>query len=322
MKLYFAPMEGITDGVYRRVFHEYFGGADKYFAPFLSPSGDFRITHREKRQLLCDLGAPYTVVPQLLVRETEMLAPAFEKLGGFGFTEINLNLGCPSGTVTAKGKGAGLLRDLDALRRLLDAAFRLRGDMRLSAKTRIGFASADEWPRIWDALRSYPFAELIVHPRTREEYYRGGTHPEAMETCGDAPFPVFYNGDVFSPADAQALEEKLGFLSGFMLGRGLVANPSLALELRFGEGLQAQKLKAFHAALTCAYAEEMPFQGLHGRMCEIVSYMSCCFENPKKALKAMRKARDAREYLERSELLFDGCPLKEEPYFDPLGLKV
>ena len=318
MKLYFAPLEGITDGIYRRVFQEHFGGVDKYYAPFISPTADFHVTHRERRQLLIDSDAPYTVVPQLLIRETEGLPLAFRRLQEFGFREINLNLGCPSSTVTAKGKGAGLLRDLPALRRLLDSAFSQRGDLCISAKTRIGYSSVEEWPEILKVLEQYPFSELIVHPRTREEYYRGPTHPELLMQCRDTGFPVIYNGDIFSPQDAAKSKGRYCFLEGLMLGRGLVANPGLAQMLRGQPGMTAEKWQAFHGALAYAYAEEMPFHALHGRLCEIIAYMSRCFENSKKAVKLMRKAHSMEEYLQVSKVLFEDCPLRQEPFFDAL----
>ncbi|MBQ4227752.1 MAG: tRNA-dihydrouridine synthase family protein [Clostridia bacterium] len=320
MKLYFAPLEGITDGLYRRAHCQMFNGVDKYFAPFISPSAGFRVTHREKRQLLSDRDANYTVVPQLLIGKPDALEEILPRLADAGFSEINLNLGCPSGTVTAKGKGAGLLREPDALRTLLDALFALPCGLAVSAKTRIGFSDASEWEGLWQILRAYPFSELIVHARTREEYYRGRTHPDALALCCGAPFPVIFTGDLFSPEDVQGIEKAYPELGGVMLGRGLVANPALSRMLRGGEALTISELKRFHDALCDAYAEEMPFKALHGRMCEIMSYVCCCLDSAKKPLKQLRKAQTLADYRSRTEALFAICDLKQQPWFDPLNL--
>lgn len=320
MKLYFAPLEGITDGLYRRAHCALFGEVDKYFAPFISPSAGFRVTHREKRQLLSDRDSSYAVVPQLLLGRPDALDEILPRLADAGFAEINLNLGCPSGTVTAKGKGAGLLREPDALKRLLDAVFAAPHGLAVSAKTRIGFSNADEWPGLWQIFCAYPFSELIVHARTREEYYRGRTHPDALALCKGAPFPVSYNGDLFSPEDVQNIENGYPALDGVMLGRGIVANPALPRILRGGAALSMAELQRFHDALCDAYAEEMPFKALHGRMCEIMSYVCCCLDGAKKPLKQLRKAQTLSEYRSRADMLFADCALKQQPWFDPLNL--
>ena len=317
MDFYAAPLEGITDGIWRRIFHAHFGGVEAFYAPFVSPTREFHITHREERQLLIDRDAPYRVVAQLLTKDAGVLAVALPKLRDLGFDEVNLNLGCPSGTVTAKGKGAGLLRDLEALKRLLDAAFALPDAPRLSVKTRVGFSVTEEWPRLWETLRDYPFCFLIVHPRTREEYYRGCTHPELLALCENARFPVMYNGDLFSPADTKNIAQRLPFLRGLMLGRGLIANPALARTLRGGKALCMAEIRAFHDELFDALAAEMPFQAVYGRMCEMMSYMATCFEDAAKPMKLLRKSRSPEQYRERAKALFDNCRLKKEPYFDP-----
>ena len=107
--IYFAPMEGVTDAVYRRVHHAHFGGVDKYFIPFISPTQNLVLTPRERNNVSPDVNAGMRVVPQVLTKKADHFLWAAQLLHDMGYEEINLNIGCPSGTVTAKGKGAGML---------------------------------------------------------------------------------------------------------------------------------------------------------------------------------------------------------------------
>ena len=320
MRLYFAPLEGITDGIYRCMHSHFFGGISKYFTPFLSPSGGFRIANRERRNLMLDLHEAYTCVPQLLTKDSSIFIVAAKALRDIGYEEVNLNLGCPSGTVTAKGKGSAMLADVQALDCFFSNVFSTRDIPRISVKTRIGFDSAENWPSLWQVFSRYPLSEVIVHPRTRQEFYRGKTHPESLAICRNSPLNVVYNGDLFSPDDFVSVTENLPFLKGVMLGRGLVANPCLSLEIAGKDKITKEKLLSFHDALWEAYCSEMPFKAAHGRILEIMSYMATCLESSGKILKRIRKAKSSGEYLSLAEALFENCELKSKPYFDPLSL--
>ena len=121
MNYYFAPMEGITGAVFRRTHHEFFPGIDKYFMPFITPTTQEKLTPRQKRDVLPEYNEGVPAVPQLLTRTAADFIWAANTLASLGYAEVNLNLGCPSGTVTAKGKGAGFLAHPDELDRFLDA---------------------------------------------------------------------------------------------------------------------------------------------------------------------------------------------------------
>ena len=115
MKYYFAPMEGITTHVFRQVHSRLFPGADRYYTPFFSPTSDHLFTPRELRELSPENNRGAAVVPQILSKCAEDIVWASEGLRDMGYEMFNLNLGCPSATVTAKGKGAGLLQKPDRL---------------------------------------------------------------------------------------------------------------------------------------------------------------------------------------------------------------
>ena len=109
MRYYFAPMEGLTDSIYRSAHHAHFGGVDRYFMPFLSPTVHRSLTNREERELPYAQSVPFTAVPQLLTKVPEDFLWATTVCAERGYDEVNLNTGCPSGTVVSKGKGSGML---------------------------------------------------------------------------------------------------------------------------------------------------------------------------------------------------------------------
>ena len=147
MNIYFAPMEGVTDAIFRRVHRRHFDGVDKYFMPFISPTKSMTFTRREQFDMSPAQNAGMPAVPQILCNSAASFNELAILLRDMGYRELNLNLGCPSGTVTAKGKGSGLLRTPDRLRELLDGIY-AHPVLPISIKTRIGYESAEEWPRL------------------------------------------------------------------------------------------------------------------------------------------------------------------------------
>ena len=127
MLYYAAPMEGFTDRVWRQTHQKWFGtqgAADRYYAPFISPPENRVLIKKKMAELApaANPGAP--VIPQLLAKDGELAAWMIGQLRALGYTEVNLNLGCPAGTVTAKGKGSGMLRDPAKVDAFLDGADR------------------------------------------------------------------------------------------------------------------------------------------------------------------------------------------------------
>ena len=144
MRYDFAPMEGLTDSVYRRLHHKYFGGVDRYFMPFLSPTIHRTLTHKEDRELPMADSVPFQAVPQILTKAAEDFLWAAQVCADRGYVEVNLNTGCPSGTVVAKGKGSGMLRDLSELDRFLNKIFS-ESPLPISVKTRLGLLEPEEF---------------------------------------------------------------------------------------------------------------------------------------------------------------------------------
>ena len=313
--IYFAPMEGVTDAVYRRVHHAHFGGVDKYFIPFISPTQNLVLTPRERNNVSPEVNAGLNVVPQVLTKKADHFLWAAHLLYDMGYEEINLNVGCPSGTVTAKGKGAGMLLDPRALDSFLEEIY-AHTPVRVSIKTRIGFFSPDEFDELLDVYNRYPLHELIVHPRTREQYYKGTPHREIYAACeGSTRLSLVYNGDLFTPQDCQAFAAQHAATRALMLGRGMLANPALAQTAAGGTPLTRETLKAFHDDLFAAYREAYHTSAVLGRMREVAKNIACCFDGADKPLKAARKANSIPVYEDAMARLFGDYTLSANPCF-------
>lgn len=314
LPVYFAPMEGVTDSIYRRVHHAHFSGIDKYYIPFISPTQNLVLTPRERHNVSPEYNAGLRVVPQILTKNADHFLWAAQLLYDMGYAEINLNTGCPSGTVTAKGKGAGMLQRPEELSWFLDEIFG-RLPVRISVKTRIGYSDPDEFGALTDVYRRYPIHELIIHPRTRQEFYKGQPHEDVyLAAAKSANCPIVYNGNLFTAESCRRLEADSPETRALMLGRGMLANPALAQTYAGGAPLCKDSLRAFHDDLLLAYQQEYPRNVVLGRMREVAKNICCCFCGAEKPLKAARKASTIAAYEDAVKRLFD-CELQATPCF-------
>ena len=313
-----APMEGVTDSVYRQLCHRMFTPFDRYYTPFLTPTREHLLTARQQRELDPERSAGLDVVPQLLTNDPELFLWAAEILADMGYREVNLNLGCPSGTVVKKKKGSGLLGDPAMLGRLLDGIFS-KVKIAVSVKTRVGLRTEEEFPALLDIFNRYPISELTVHPRVQADQYRGRIRMDAFALAmRESRAPVCCNGDLFCPEDVDKLLFRFPDLKAVMLGRGAVANPGLIGRIRGGEWITKDRLRAFHDALYAEYQTVMPgFKPTVFRMREYWAFWACLFEDPAKQLKRIRKATGFAEYEQAVEALFDECSFVPDGEYCP-----
>lgn len=299
-----APMEGITGHVFRRVHAECFGALDRYYTPFITPPrAGSSFGGRVRREVDPAANRGLDVVPQLITKNADEFAWAARLLAEMGYAEVNLNLGCPSGTVVAKGRGAGLLRDPDGLEAFLRDVCRA-SPLPVSVKTRLGIQDDAEYGRILEVYLRLPLKELIVHPRVQRDRYQGVPRRELYgETLRRAPFPVAYNGDVFGCGDLDALLSAYPDTRHVMLGRGILANPALARMLAGGPAATADELRRFHDRLFDAYWEEIGGNAVF-RMKEWWSYARFSFADPLSVHRAVRKVRRVDEYADAVERVF------------------
>lgn len=293
MQYYFAPLEGLTDSIFRRLHHEYFPGVDRYYTPFFSPTVHRSLTPREARELPPADTLDFCVIPQLLTKTAEDFLWMTRQCKDLGYTEVNLNLGCPSGTVTAKGKGSGMLRDPDALNRFLEAIFSA-AVLPVSVKTRIGFTDSAEFPVILDILNQYPVKELTIHPRVRREFYSGSVNMDAFSyAVENSRNPLCYNGDLTDLSQIDAVSRQYPQIQAVMIGRGLVADPGMLTP----GGTTLTALEQFYEALLQEY--QVAFGGSRNamfRLKENWGFLIHRFEDSDKLWKQLRKTTDLQEY--------------------------
>ena len=303
-ELYAAPLEGITTAVWRSAHRRIFGGADGYYTPFLSPNANLSFQPKELREITA---GEQDLVPQLLTNRPEYFIWAARELEKMGFHQVDFNLGCPSGTVVAKHKGAGLLTDPQELDGVLAEIFAALPDMAVSVKTRIGRYDAAEWPALLAVYEKYPLSRLTVHPRVQTEFYTGAARRDVfLATLRATRLPLMYNGDVTTPADPA-----LTWGCPVMVGRGLAADPALFRRIRGGSAATRRELRQFHDALYDGYAAWMGPAAV-GRMRELWNYLSQRFRDTDRPLKAIRKAKSPADYLPAAHAILDTCPLTDE----------
>lgn len=305
-----APLDGITKSVFRRVWAQRFGGADRMFIPFFSPTPQHILTPRDRREL--ELLPGLRQVPQVMTCRAEDFLWAAETVKDLGYDEVNLNLGCPSGTVTAKGKGSGFLAKPQELDRFFDTVFS-RATLPVSVKTRLGIQSPEEFGPLLEIYNRYPIACLIIHPRVQKEKYRGKIHRDVLAMAlAESRNPVCCNGDLRTAAECREFETSFPQAEHVMIGRGAVADPALLRKLRGGAAAAREELQDFTAAL---YREYQAFYGQAGpasqRMKEVWFYLIHLFQGGERYGGRMRRSRGAAEYERIEAEIFRDLPLRD-----------
>lgn len=307
MKDYMAPMEGITNHVYRSAYHRYYHPMDKYFTPFLSAKPDKKLSFKEICEVSPETNEGLHVVPQILANNADDFINTARILRDkYGHKEINLNLGCPSGTVTAKGKGAGFLAFPLKLDRFLEKIYEGLPDMDISIKTRVGFDEEEEWDALFSIYEKYPVKELIIHPRIRQDFYKNQPRLQAYQKAYEKrTLPLCYNGDLFTREDYVQIAGQFPDTECYMYGRGLITDPGLVSQIREGSHPDKDRLSAFHEEVYIRYQKLLSGEkNVLFRMKELWSYMGLSFTNYEKYLKKVRKAQHFKEYQAAVSSLF------------------
>ncbi|MBP3569320.1 MAG: tRNA-dihydrouridine synthase family protein [Lachnospiraceae bacterium] len=335
MQFYFAPMEGVTGYTLRNVHHACYPGMDRYFTPFISPNQHHAVNPKEHRDMVQSNNSGVPIVPQVLTNKSELFLWAARELKEkYGYTEVNLNLGCPSKTVVSKHKGSGFLEDTEKLNRFFDEVFTAVGAAssqtkpgepdnsypKISAKTRLGLDYVEEFADILQVYNQYPLSELIIHARVQKEFYKGEPH---LESFGDAvrecKHSLCYNGDVWTLEDYKRIRTLFPTVEKIMIGRPMMANPELVQELKkyeeclnsgsmwTGYQISMEKLKRFHGRLLEGYIQQMNGDGNNVlfKMKELWGFLGRQFPEQEKLVKKLVKAGKLEEYERLAERLFE-----------------
>jgi tRNA-dihydrouridine synthase len=305
MKFYYAPMEGLTGYVYRNAHHSFFNNVDKYFSPFIVPQQNESFKTRDMNDIRPEHNQGLVLIPQLLTNNAKDFIQTSKKLKQLGYDEINLNLGCPSGTVVSKNKGSGFLAKKEELDQFLEEIFS-QSVTKISVKTRIGKDQPDEFYDLIQIFNKYPMEELIIHPRIQKDFYKNTPNLKVFrDALQVSKNPVCYNGDIFTIKEYKEFSADFPTVDTFMLGRGLLANPGLISEITSNIKIDKKLLKEFHDKVYEGYKGVLSGDtNVLYKMKELWFYLSQVFADSAKYAKKIRKSQQLYDYDEAVASLF------------------
>jgi tRNA-dihydrouridine synthase len=315
MNFYFAPIEGLTGYIYRNAHHAFFPkGMTKYFSPFIYANSSGSLKTRELNDILPENNQGVNLVPQLLTNNADDFILTAKRIKLLGYEEINLNLGCPSGTVVSKNRGAGFLAQRAELDLFLYRIFS-RQVARITVKTRIGKDNPEELDELMEIFNKYPIEELIIHPRVQKDYYKNKPDMSAFQKALDrSKNPVCYNGDIFTKEDYRKFSAGYPGVGSVMLGRGLLMNPGLVQELLYGIRPEKNLMKDFHDQIYGGYKQTLfGERNVLYKMKELWHYMIFSFSDNAKHLKRIKKSQNLHAYEDAVSCLFFGSDITEPP---------
>jgi len=308
--IYLAPVQGVTDRIYRNLFPVYFKGVDLAIAPFISSSKKMKPENNLLREFYPDKNTGIPTIPQIMSSVPDDFTQLANRLYDIGCGTVNWNLGCPFPMVVKKGRGAGMLcypaRVESFLEKTMPAI-----KPKLSIKLRIGLTYPDEVLQLIPIFNQFPLVELIIHPRTGVQMYEGEVDLDIFEQClGLSKHRVVYNGDIDSLEKLEMLSKRFGSVERWMIGRGLLANPFLAEKIKFNtEKPYAERIKimrAFHDNLFDEYSKILSGPShITDKMKEIWTYMGNFFENGEKIRKKINKTHHRDNYIDIVNKVFD-----------------
>jgi len=325
-----GPFQGITDAPFRNVFKRHFGGIDKFYTPFFT--GIHKEDHAKNLQgeeIDPHFNDIEMLTPQILSTDAEEILRFAKQCKQLGYKEINLNMGCPFPRVANKKRGSGLLPYPDMVEAMLERVFE-EIEIQFSVKCRLGYFSPEEIDAIIPIFNKFPLSELIIHPRIGKQLYKGEADVERFKTL--IPYintPLVYNGDIFSVENFGRIQGIINdgpstgsgtckIVNQYMLGRGILANPFLAEEIK---GLDcfvvpprndakrvSERTERLHAYVIDLYEDRLHHAGgspkVLGRMKELWSYLMNGFEEPQVVWRKIKKINALKEYENTVEEVF------------------
>ena len=307
-----GPFQGITDAPFRNVFKRHFRGIDKFYTPFFTGIQKDHAKNLQVEEIDPKCNDVETLTPQILSTDAEEILRFAKQCKQLGYKEINLNMGCPFPRVANKKRGCGLLPYPDKVEAMLGSVFE-EIDIRFSVKCRLGYFHPEEIDAIIPIFNKFPLSELIIHPRIGKQLYKGEADVERFKTLMHSIYaPLVYNGDIVSVDSFQYIREAVQPVDQFMLGRGLLANPFLAEEIKAATidplCVIATKTTRLHAYVLDLYEDRLRHAGgspkVLGRMKELWSYLMNSFEEPQAVWRKIKKINALKEYEEAVETIF------------------
>lgn len=300
MKIYSAPLQGFTEAVWRNIHCNVFGHIDGYYTPFLRyEHGEIR--SKDIRDVERKNNTVENLVPQIIAATPEEMHPLMDLISAEGYKRIDINMGCSFPLQMRRKHGAGLLPHPDMVAAIMKEVERY-SDFSFSVKMRLGCESRSEWQELMPILNDTPLHHITMHPRLGIEQYKKPADVDAFaEFYSACKHPVIYNGDINTLNEIKAIEERFPRLKGIMLGRGLLANPALAMEYKRREELPAQELASLVQEMHDAMYEKLVtrLQGNTQFLSKMKPYWEYLLPDMlKRDKKAILKATTIEKYLQ------------------------
>ncbi len=307
--LYLAPIRGLTDALFRETLHHHFKGFDAAVAPFITPQKKSLYEEKAIRDVLPQNNTGLPLVPQLLHTDPEDFIVLAHRLTGLGYTHINWNLGCPAPMIARKKRGSGLLPYPEEILALLTEVMP-QLEIELSIKTRLGFNDISETQALLPELNRFPLKEIIIHARLGKQLYKGATDPDGFAICQQlSDHSLTYNGDINDLETFNSLSARFPDIEQWMIGRGALANPFLAEEIKGypveNEATRKTRLHNFHEELFGRYQKRLSGPShILGRLKQLWSYLIISFPGQERYLKKILKNKRISRYQDVIEQLF------------------
>lgn len=299
--LYLAPIQGVTEVVFRNLFSQHFPGFDAAMAPFINPQGQAHFKQKVLADVLPEHNTGLPLIPQLLHNNAENFIAMAARLEDLGYSHINWNLGCPAPMIVRKKRGSGLLPYPDAIISFLEEVMP-RIKAQLSIKTRLGLHEPGEILDLLPRLDDFPLQEITIHARLGKQLYRGTTDLKGFAACQrQTRHQLVYNGDIIDTAVFNDLSRRFPTVQRWMIGRGALSDPFLPAAIKGTESFSGQekrlRIMAFHDELYNEYRQRL-FGPSHllGRMKQLWAYLIFSFPGQEKLLKKINKASSEEQY--------------------------
>lgn len=300
--LILAPMQGITDHIYRNTHHTHFGTFHEMMAPYILAHGEKAPRPNILKKIFKHNPNDYKLVPQLIGNESKSIVAYINQLFDIGYDEINWNLGCPYEFVTKKKRGSGLLPYPDLISAII-AEILPNIQASFSVKIRLGLIHKDEIYKVIETLNDFPVKEIIIHPRTAEQKYEGKVYLDEFEKYMEITnHQIVYNGDIYTKNDFNYFKKRFPSINRWMIGRGALMNPLLASQIRgiasVNKEERFKKFIKFYNDLYEQYKSRNKKEDARflNRIKEIWSFQAHSFENPKKVFDSLKNIHSTEQF--------------------------
>ena len=285
-----APLQGVTDNVWRMAQHAVFGGVDAYYSPFMRVEhGEVR--RKDLRDVDTERNVGITLIPQILACQPDHALMMVDALQQMGYHRIDINLGCPFPPIALHRKGSGMLAYPDLVEALFKALAAVDG-VEYSVKMRLGWDRNDQWRDVLPLMDLLKPVNIAVHPRIGKQQYKGELDIEQFEAMlAASPWPMIYNGSLRSVEDIEGIISRYPTVDAVMVGSGLAANPGM-----FAPDAKPDDYRRFHDLLVDGYTQQ-----LNGGEAQLVRHLQDIWQTflpgtGHKLFKAIRKSRTIEQY--------------------------